>query len=445
VENKNLRTFYTIILTQTLSLIGSRISGLALGIWVFNETGNATPLALVAFFYILPQVLLQSFAGVLADRWDRKRVMALSDAGQALGTLLLLALFSLGVFEVWHLYLITFIQSLFGVFQGPAFTASVTMLVPDEQRDRANAIMQMSNPAAGIIAPAIAGLVFAAIGVTGAIIIDLATFVLAVLVVMAVHIPRPRKTKEGEELSGTVGQELVSGLRYLWERPSLFWLLMMAMALNFIMNMSGVLMTPYLLARTGDEATYGFILSVFNAGMLIGAIIISVWGGTRPRMNTIIPSLFVTCTMVAVFGAAQSTWLLAVSAFLTLLPNAFANILLQSMLQAKVAPDVQGRVFGSVGQLAMLMTPAAYLIAGPLADSIFEPMVGKAGWEWVAPLVGDATGSGMGLIFVLSGTIALIMSIVLFSVPMIRNIESLLPDYKAQPAEEELVPEIATA
>jgi DHA3 family macrolide efflux protein-like MFS transporter len=91
------------------------------------------------------------------------------------------------------------------------------------------------------------------------------------------------------------------------------------------------------------------------------------------------------------------------------------------------------------------MTPAAYLIAGPLADSVFEPMVGKAGWEWVAPLVGDAAGSGMGLIFVLSGTIALMMSIVLFSVPMIRNIESLLPDYKAQPAEEELVPEIAHA
>ena len=444
MDAKNLRTFYTIILTQTLSLIGSRISGLAMGIWVFNETGNATPLALVAFFYILPQVILQSFAGVLADRWDRKRVMALSDAGQALGTILLLGLFASGAFQIWHLYLITFIQSVFGVFQGPAFTASVTMLVPDEQRDRANAIMQMSHPAAGIIAPAIAGLVFAAIGVTGAIVIDLVTFIIAVIVILSVHIPRPRKTEEGAKLSGTVLQELVAGLRYLWERPSLFWLLMMAMGLNFVMNMSGVLMTPYLLARTGDEATYGIILSIFNAGMLIGAIVISVWGGTRPRMNTIIPSLLMTCTMVMVFGAAQSTWLLGLAAFLILLPNAFANILLQSMLQSKVAPDVQGRVFGSVGQLAMLMTPISYLVAGPLADQIFEPLVNQPIWSIFAPLVGDTAGAGMGLIFVISGGIALLMSVVLFSVPMIRNIESLLPDYKAQPAEDELIPEIVT-
>jgi MFS transporter, DHA3 family, macrolide efflux protein len=445
VENKNLRTFYTIILTQTLSLIGSRISGLALGIWLFKETGDATPLALVAFFFILPQVVLQSFAGVLADRWDRRHVMALSDAGQALGTILLLGLFVSGAFQIWHLYLITCIQSVFGVFQGPAFSASVTMLVPDEQRDRANAIMQMSNPAAGIIAPAIAGLVFAAIGVTGAIIVDLSSFLLAVIVILSVHIPRPRKTEEGAKLSGTVWQEMISGLRYLWERPSLFWLIMMAMALNFIMNMSGVLMTPYLLARTGNEASYGLIMSVFNVGMLAGAIVISVWGGTRPRMYTIIPSLFMTCAAVIFFGMAQSTWLLAFTAFMTLFPNAFVNILLQSMLQTKVAPDVQGRVFGSVGQLAMLMTPIAYLIAGPLADKIFEPMVGQAGWQLVAPFVGNSAGAGMGLIFVLSGSIALVMSIVLFSFPMIRNIESLLPDYVAQPAQDELVPEIVTA
>jgi MFS family permease len=145
----NMRTFYTLILTQTFSLIGSRISSLAIGMWVFAQTGNATPLTLVAFFQVLPTVLASMLSGVLADRWNRRYVMAFSDAGQAIGTVLLLISFSTGSFQLWHLYAVSLLQAVFGVFQGPAFQASVTLLVPDEHRDRANAIQQVSGPAAG--------------------------------------------------------------------------------------------------------------------------------------------------------------------------------------------------------------------------------------------------------------------------------------------------------
>lgn len=278
MKTQNIRTFYTVILTQTLSMIGSRVSSLALGIWLYTETGNATPLALVAFFTLVPGVVLQGFAGVLADRWDRRYVMAISDAGQAVATILLLILFLSGQFAIWHLYIVVFIQSLFGVFQGPAFSASVTMLIPDEQRDRANAIMQMTGPAAGIIAPVIAGLLFASVGVVGAIVLDLVTFAVAVVIILAVKIPRPRKTQEGAELSGSVWQEMLGGLRFLWQRQGLFWLMMGAMALNFVLSMSGVLMTPYILERTGSEAIYGIIMGVFNAGAISGAIAISEIG-----------------------------------------------------------------------------------------------------------------------------------------------------------------------
>src|SRR5215204_6070164 len=128
---QNLRTFYTLILTQTFSQIGSRMTGLALGIYVYNQTGEATPLALVALFSFLPQALISSVAGVLADRWDRRYVMVISDAGQALGTLILLGTFLTGSFSLPLLYAITLIQAVFGVFQHPAFQASMTMLVPD--------------------------------------------------------------------------------------------------------------------------------------------------------------------------------------------------------------------------------------------------------------------------------------------------------------------------
>src|SRR5689334_4312851 len=167
----NMRTFYTLILTQTFSLIGSRISSLAIGMWVFSQTGNATPLTLVAFFHILPTVLASTLSGLLADRWNRRYVMALSDTGQAIGTVLLLFSFLSGNFQLWHLYAVALIQSIFGVFQGPAFQASVTLLVPDGQRDRANAIQQVTGPAAGIIAPALAGVIYTLVGITGSIVI----------------------------------------------------------------------------------------------------------------------------------------------------------------------------------------------------------------------------------------------------------------------------------
>jgi len=440
-----LRTFYTLVITQTLSLIGSRISGLALGIWLFNETGNATPLALVAFFQIVPQVVMSSFAGVLSDRWDRRYVMALSDFGQALGTGLLLVLFASGSFQVWHLYVVTFIQSVFGVFQGPAFTASITMLVPDDQRDRANAIQQMTNPAAGIVAPAIAGLVFAAVGVIGAIILDLITFAIAFGVVLAVHIPRPRKTDEGAALSGSIWREMWGGLQYLWQRKALFTVMLFIMLLNFIFSAAGVLQTPYLLARLGDEALYGLAMSLFNGGMLFGGILVGIWGGTRPRIHTIMPAAIILGIFIMLYGMAQTIPLLMVISFLALIPNPFINSLFMSILQAKVAPDVQGRVFAVISQLAMLMMPISMLLAGPLADQVFEPLVGTAAWTPFAPFFGTEPGSGIGLMFGISGALSAIVSVVMYLTPRVRNMESTLPDHVAQPLPEEIEPRIAPA
>ncbi|MEO1646133.1 MAG: MFS transporter, partial [Chloroflexota bacterium] len=363
--------------------------------------------------------------------------------GQAVGTLILLGLFFAGSFELWHFYAIVFLQSLFGVFQGPAFMASVTMLVPDEQRDRANAIMQMANPAAGIVAPVLAGLIFAAVGVTGAIAIDLITFLVAITVVLLVKIPRPRKTQEGAELSGSFVKELLSGLRYIWQRPGMVGMLLGAMGLNFVLNMSGVLMTPYLLERTGSEAAYGFILGVHNAGALLGAIIMGVWGGTRPRVYTIIPSLIVMGFAVIGLGMARTVPMLAIFAGIMLMPNTLANISLQSILQVKVPPDLQGRVFAAVGQMAMLITPLSYLIAGPLADDIVGPLVNTERWATVAPIVGSGAGAGIGLVFVGAGIMTIIIAILMFLAPTVRNLESDLPDFVPEPAPAE--PEITPA
>lgn len=436
----NLRTFYVIMLTQVLSLIGSRISGLAISIYVFNETQQATPLALVMFFMIFPTILLSGFAGALADRWNRRNLIVLADVGQAAATILLFASFFSGSFELWHLYTVVTIQAIFGTFQSPALQASITMLAPDEQRDRANALSQMAGPLANIVAPALAGIVYASMGVEGAIGIDLVTFFIAVMVIARVHIPQPARTADGIALQGSLFKETFDGFRYLWARKSLLGLVGFFALVNLLATAHGALQTPYLLARTGSEVMLGTLLSISSAAALLGGIIYSIWGGTRPRIHTVMGGVMVLSIGFALLGISQNTWFLAGATLVVMLPLPMINASAMSILQAKVAPDVQGRVFAAVQQIAMLMMPIGTLAVGPLADRIFEPAVGGAGWANVAPLVGDHFGAGMGLLIAMGGAAAFVLTVLVYALPAIRRVESSLPDHTVSAEIEQEMP-----
>ncbi len=437
-SQRALRTFYILILTQTFSLIGSQMTGLAIGIKVFKDTQQATPLALVAVAATLPRLLSASLAGVLADRWDRRYVMAISDSGQAVGTLLLMISFATGAFELWHLYVVTLIQAVFGIFQEPAFQASVTMLVPDDRRDRANAIQQLTGPASGIIAPILAGLLFAAIGVVGVMTIDLVTFLTAVGVVLAVHIPRPAQTEEGATMRQTViWKEALVGFRWLRSRRSLMLNVFYVTLVNFLIGGAMVLSTPYVLSLTDSEAMVGLTGGVFSVGAVIGGVIMGIWGGTRPRIHTIMPGIAITGLGLALYGVGRSPLALGVALFIMALPLPMVNASFMSIMQIKIPPDLQGRVFSALTQMAMMATPLAYLLAGPLADRVVEPAVGGPGWGVVEPLVGSQAGSGMGLMMLACGGVITAVTLLVYSLPIFRNVESTMPDYVPVAAEDE--------
>lgn len=440
-QRRRTRTLYIILLTQALSMIGSRISGLAVGFEVFAQTGLATTLTLVAFFGILPSLLAAGFAGVLSDRWDRRKILMLSDAGQAVATVFLMFSFATGSFQVWHLYAVTLAQSIFGAFQWPAMAASVTMLVPDEHRDRANMIQQLTGPLAGIIAPPIAGVVFAIMGVTGAIAIDLITFLVAVGVMMVVAIPQPKR-KEHDDSKKSVWRDMVSGFQILWDMKPLLILALLMTVVTSVLNGILTLLTPYLLTRLGSgndaEAITGVLLAVMNISALVGGVTMAMWGNIKNRMRAITIALSLMALMVVALGAARTAPVLGVVLFVMMLPMTTANALVFSMLQAKIAPDVQGRVFAAVSQIAQVLMPFAFLVVGPLADNVFEPAVGQAGWSLVAPLVGDTVGSGMGLMFVIAGLIVFGFMMVIYAVPSVRNLETLLPDVLATERTEDM-------
>jgi MFS family permease len=424
-------TYYVLLLAQAISLLGSQISGLAVSIAIFRQTGHATPLALVAVFLATPRIVLGGFAGALADRFDRRRIMLLANVGYVVTSGLLLASFASGAFQLWHLYVLVLAGAVCTALEAPAFQASVAMLVPDSNRDRANAIGMLSGPAAGVLAPTIAGLLYAIIGVVGAISLDLATFVVALVTLVAIRIPMPAQTAEGRAMLASIWRQAFDGFRYLRARPPLLGFCGCFAVVNFFVLGVLVLEVPYILDRTGNVAVLGATMGAVNFGAVAGAVAMAVWGGTRPRIHTVMLGAAAVGVFLALAGVSQAALPIAASLFMLMFANPFIEAAAMSILQAKTAPDLQGRVFAAVGQITALLRPAAYLVAGPLADRVFEPGRRAPAWRLVAWLVGADQGAGIGLMFVVGGTLTLFLILAVYGLPVIRRMEATLPDHDA--------------
>ncbi len=144
-QNQGLRKFVIIWAGQLVSMIGSGLIGFALSVWIFTETGKATPFAITALLSTLPRILLSPIAGVITDRWNRKKIMLISYSLSGLITLATAALLLTNEMQVWIVYLISFLGSIFASFQQPAYAASIVMMVSKKQLTRANSMIQMGQ------------------------------------------------------------------------------------------------------------------------------------------------------------------------------------------------------------------------------------------------------------------------------------------------------------
>lgn len=424
------KSFYLLVISQTLSLIGSRMTSIGVGIYLFKTTGATTPLLMMSFFNELPGMLFNSFAGVWVDRWDRRKVMLLADLGQAVASVFLIVSFVSGQFQLWQLYLIVFIQGIFSIFQGPAESAAVTMLVPDEHRDRANALREMAFPLAGVIAPVLAGLTYAVAGIGGVLFFDLVSFLIAVGALMVIAIPRPQTSQIGSAGQGNFWREMAIGFRFLGTFSSLLVLILFMTITNFLLNGPLGLAIPYLLNLTGSETALGVLMGVMSLGAFSGALIIFLRPGLRPRMAWLIAGMLLNGVMFLIFALARIPWISGLSLFFLMLPLPISNALFLSILQVKTPPDMQGRIFSIADQLGFLGATVSFFLTSRLVDQVLEPAVGNPAWARLAPIVGSQAGAGMSLVLLGTGLLMLFFTAVLAAWRRIRNLESLLPDYE---------------
>ncbi|KAA3645091.1 MAG: MFS transporter [Chloroflexi bacterium] len=425
-----MRTFYTIWAGQLVSTIGSGLTSFALGVWIFERTGSTTLFALSILSFTLPTVLTSPIAGALVDRWNRRWVMVFSDSGAGLSTLVIWLLLASGNLEVWHIYAATVFNAIFTTFQWPAYSAATTMLVDKENLGRAGGMVQIGEAVSQLIAPAVAGALFVTTGLQGIIFLDFATFAFAIVTLLFVRIPQPRKSEEGKEGSGSIWQEAAYGWRYIVARKGLLSLLIYFAFLNFAFGgMIAPLLVPMMLSITEPDKM-GYVFSIVGLGMLFGTLIMSAWGGPRRRIIGILGTGFFGGFFYMLLGLRPSLTLIAISGFCILLIMPVMDGSSQALWQSKVAADVQGRVFSVRRMLAQIAQPIAIILAGPLADRVFGPLLleGGALANSVGRLVGVGPGRGTGLLFMFMGALIVIVSVLAYSYPRLRLVEDELPD-----------------
>mgnify|MGYP001040112946 CR=1 FL=1 len=409
----------------------------ALTIWVYQETGQATALALVALFSFAPAIFFSPIAGAIVDRVSRKKVMIASDFAAGLSTVALLILYSTGYLEIWHLWVAGFFASSFESFQFPAYSAAITTMVDKKHYTRANAMLGMVNSASTIIAPALAGGLLNVIGISGIMIIDIATFVFAIGMLLLVVIPNPAETAVGRASRGTLFQESIFGFRYIFSNRSLLGLLLIFFTTNLTFGLTMILLAPMIMDRTPDSieaAILGTTMMMFGIGGVVGGLVIAAWGGFKKRIHGVLLGLaFLSIFGQIVIGVGQSFPVWAVGAFLGMFFMPLVNGSSQAIWQAKVSPDIQGKVFATRRLVAQISSPVAMILGGRLADAVFEPAMAAGGTfaHFFQPLVGSGLGSGKALLFIFSGILGVIAALVGYLVPVIRNVETLLPDYDA--------------
>ena len=430
-NQQGMRTFFIILGGQVISMLGSGLTSFALGVWIYQQSGQATPFALTVLFGNLPRLLLLPVAGSLADRWDRRLVMILSDTGSALVTFGAFLLLLNNQLEIWMIYLLAGLGSVFGAFQEPAYTSSITMLVPKDQFARTSGLMQTAQALESLLIPVLAGFLFVGIGLRGIILIDFVTYFFAIGALLLVRIPRPPVSTDISTKSENMWQDILIGWRYLYSRPGLIGLVWYYALVNFLLNFAVVLMGPMILSRF-SASDFGLVQFSFGLGTLAGSLVLGAWGGPKGRkIPFVIGAISLSAVGLALAGIRPSVWLVAAGMFILLFNVPLSSGVSQALFQAKVAPDVQGRVFATRAFISRSMMPLAFLISGPLADHVLEPLMavdGVLGSGLLGAILGAGPGRGIGLAFVASGLLLLLVCGVVFANPRIRLLEDELPD-----------------
>lgn len=446
-----LKDFLILWSSQAVSTLGTAMSNFALIVWVYGQKGTASSITLLSVFSFLPSILFCFIAGTIADRWNKKRIMLVADLLAAVGTITVLVLYLTSTLQIWHLYIINFLLSFMNAFQSPASNVTTSLLVPKKHYVRVSGLHSISSSIVTILAPALGSTVLAFGGLETVLIIDIATFSVAFIVLLFfINIPDITvKSKDNtDEISDSVEaitdraavisdsaeaaketflKSCMAGINFLREHSALLRIILFFAFINFIAKMGSYGMLPTLiLSRTGnDQIALGMVEAAVGIGTLAGSIIVTLMRPARNRVWII----FFACGISFLLGdvgqsLTHSLPLWIAAAFTSNVPMAFLGANLTAIMRTNVPIEMQGRVFAARDTIQFSTIPLGLFIGGVLADYVFEPFMTSTSplQNALSFLFGTGKGSGIAIIFFIVGVIGFVTSFIALRNPLYQSL-----------------------
>lgn len=421
----NLRTFFIVVASQLVSVLGSGLTSIALGVWVYSQSGAVSDFAAISSAGLIPGILALPIAGAIVDRYDRRLVMLFSDLAAALSIAVLAVLMATNSLEVWHILVSAAIGSVSRSFHRPAFSAAVAQIIPKQYLGHANGIVQFSSSTSEMIAPMIGVALYTLIGMKNIFIMDFFSFLVAVTTLLWVRFPNTLFRKREE----TFVKEVLMGWKFIFKRPSMIYMIVFFFVSNILYGAISVLFQPLILSF--GSATELATISMLGAiGGMSGALLMSLWGGTKRRATGMIGFVILEGLFAIMAGIRPDFLVTAVGIFGFWFSVTLINSHWQALIQTKVGLELQGRVLATNQMIAMSSMPIGYFLSGLLADSVFEKALNGPGVisDTLGPIIGTGVGRGIGLLLISAGLLVVIWSVIGFRFRPLRYMEDAMED-----------------
>jgi MFS family permease len=427
-----MRRFWVIWFGQVVTFVGNSVLRFAFVVQAWAAGERATQVVLLAVCAALPMVLLSPVAGAVVDRLRKRTALRLADLGGLVTVGVLSAVYFSGHLQLWNIYLVVVLLGATAAFQYPALMSALPLLVPKAHLQRANGMLAAAKSTSDVGGPALAGVLIAASGLGVILWVDLASFVVALICVQVVRFADEPSGADSGRPRRKLFADSLEGLRYLFAQPSLRAITLIFFVVNLVMVLGFAVIQPMILARTGnDTAVLASVLTSIGIGGIAGGLVLGAWGGPKSRVRGMMLGVIGMCLFSQVLVATVHgvvAWCVAVLAGAMLVP--MVNGAMQTIIQTKVAPERQGRVFGAVLFTAQISAPLAMASSGPLADHVFEPQAatGSGLVGLLQPLVGTGPGSGMAAMMLIAGVFGAGVAVWGMRHRPIRDIDLLIPD-----------------
>lgn len=435
--NHNFKKYIIFWLSQSVSQLGSSLTGFALIIWAYTIDHSALTISLMSFCNYVPYIIVSLFAGGFVDGHSKKKIMLVSDSMAAVCSLCVLIFSFLGVLQIWHIYVVNGVIGFMNAFQSPASAVAIARIVPEEKLTNVSGMNSFSTNLISVLTPVIAASLFSFGGLKVILMIDLLSFVAAFLVLLFVlSIPEyksldgngePEHTEDGREnrfqssKKNRHGKRMFAGCRqgyvFLVQNRGIFLVVLTMALLNFFSRLTYEnILSPMLLARSGnDSLVLGIVNAVMGIGGVVGGIIVSAGKFSKDHVKMIYVSAGISFLFGdLLMGIGKNVLLWSMAGLAASLPIPFINAGQNVILYQKVPDEMQGRVFAVRNAIQYATVPAGILLGGFLADHVFEPYmrVGNPVTSFLHILVGDGAGSGMAVMFLGTGICGCVFSYV---------------------------------